>query len=116
MNMNNAKFWFSIGEPSTQMTLNTFHLAGHGGANVTLGIPRLRELIQTASRSMKTPMLTVPLSIASGMEEAERIANRLKPLPLKDCIKKAMIKERFVETGVSIDREYDIILYLHEVI
>ena len=27
----------SIGEPSTQMTLNTFHLAGHGGANVTLG-------------------------------------------------------------------------------
>jgi DNA-directed RNA polymerase I subunit RPA1 len=30
----------SIGEPSTQMTLNTFHLAGHGGANVTLGIPQ----------------------------------------------------------------------------
>ena len=27
----------SVGEPSTQMTLNTFHLAGHGGANVTLG-------------------------------------------------------------------------------
>jgi DNA-directed RNA polymerase I subunit RPA1 len=26
----------SIGEPSTQMTLNTFHLAGHGGANGTL--------------------------------------------------------------------------------
>ena len=35
----------SVGEPSTQMTLNTFHLAGHGGANVTLGIPRLREII-----------------------------------------------------------------------
>lgn len=34
----------SVGEPSTQMTLNTFHLAGHGGANVTLGIPRLREV------------------------------------------------------------------------
>ena len=28
----------SVGEPSTQMTLNTFHLAGHGGRNVTLGI------------------------------------------------------------------------------
>ena len=27
-----------LGEPSTQMTLNTFHLAGHGGANVTLGM------------------------------------------------------------------------------
>ena len=35
----------SLGEPSTQMTLNTFHLAGHGGANVTLGIPRLREIL-----------------------------------------------------------------------
>ena len=32
----------AIGEPSTQMTLNTFHLAGHGGVNLTLGIPRLR--------------------------------------------------------------------------
>jgi len=31
----------SIGEPSTQMTLNTFHFAGRGEANVTLGIPRL---------------------------------------------------------------------------
>lgn len=29
----------SIGEPSTQMTLNTFHLAGHSAKNVTLGIP-----------------------------------------------------------------------------
>ena len=33
----------SIGEPSTQMTLNTFHMAGRGEANVTLGIPRLRS-------------------------------------------------------------------------
>ena len=32
----------SVGEPSTQMTLNTFHFAGVGGKNVTLGIPRLR--------------------------------------------------------------------------
>lgn len=30
----------SIGEPSTQMTLNTFHFAGRGEMNVTLGIPR----------------------------------------------------------------------------
>lgn len=43
----------SIGEPSTQMTLNTFHLAGHGGANVTLGIPRLREIIMTAAKNLK---------------------------------------------------------------
>ena len=32
----------SIGEPSTQMTLNTFHLAGVSDRNVTLGVPRLQ--------------------------------------------------------------------------
>lgn len=47
----------SVGEPSTQMTLNTFHLAG-SGANVTLGIPRLREIIMTASRELSTPTMS----------------------------------------------------------
>lgn len=32
----------SIGEPTTQMTLNTFHLAGVSDKNVTLGVPRLQ--------------------------------------------------------------------------
>lgn len=35
----------SIGEPATQMTLNTFHYAGVSAKNVTLGVPRLNELI-----------------------------------------------------------------------
>ena len=48
-----------IGEPSTQMTLNTFHLAGRGEANVTLGIPRLREIIMTGTT--KLPTMTIPL-------------------------------------------------------
>ena len=43
----------AIGEPSTQMTLNTFHFAGHGEANVTLGIPRLREILMVASKVIK---------------------------------------------------------------
>ncbi|KAB5591960.1 DNA-directed RNA polymerase [Ceratobasidium theobromae] len=54
----------SVGEPSTQMTLNTFHFAGHGAANVTLGIPRLREIVMTASTKPKTPTMTLPLLIA----------------------------------------------------
>lgn len=33
----------SLGEPATQMTLNTFHFAGVSAKNVTLGVPRLRE-------------------------------------------------------------------------
>lgn len=48
----------SIGEPTTQMTLNTFHLAGVSDRNVTLGLPRLRELLDT-SKKIKTPMMTI---------------------------------------------------------
>nr|XP_054764131.1 DNA-directed RNA polymerase I subunit RPA1-like [Lytechinus pictus] len=50
----------SIGEPSTQMTLNTFHFAGRGDMNVTLGIPRLREILMVASANIKTPSMTIP--------------------------------------------------------
>lgn len=49
----------SIGEPSTQMTLNTFHFAGRGEMNVTLGIPRLREILMTVGSSIKTPSTEV---------------------------------------------------------
>ena len=48
----------SIGEPCTQMTLNTFHYAGCSAKNVTMGIPRLKELLD-ASRCAKTPCTTV---------------------------------------------------------
>ncbi|KAI7750930.1 hypothetical protein M8C21_003095 [Ambrosia artemisiifolia] len=48
----------SIGEPATQMTLNTFHYAGVSAKNVTLGVPRLREIINVAKK-IKTPSLSV---------------------------------------------------------
>lgn len=50
----------SVGEPSTQMTLNTFHFAGRGEMNVTLGIPRLREILMVASKRIKTPSMAIP--------------------------------------------------------
>ena len=75
----------SVGEPSTQMTLNTFHLAG-AGANVTLGIPRLREIIMTASRSLKTPTMTVPLLQSITEKNAVRLARAFKKLTLMDLV------------------------------
>lgn len=48
----------SLGEPATQMTLNTFHYAGVSAKNVTLGVPRLKEIINVSKRP-KTPSLTV---------------------------------------------------------
>lgn len=48
----------SIGEPATQMTLNTFHFAGVASKNVTLGVPRLKEILNVA-KNIKTPTMTV---------------------------------------------------------
>lgn len=41
------------------MTLNTFHLAGHGAENMTLGIPRLKEILMTVPHHIKTPNMIV---------------------------------------------------------
>ncbi|KAM7261225.1 hypothetical protein ACFE04_026700 [Oxalis oulophora] len=56
----------SIGEPATQMTLNTFHYAGVSAKNVTLGVPRLREIINVAKK-IKTPSLSVYLKPIPGL-------------------------------------------------
>jgi DNA-directed RNA polymerase II subunit RPB1 len=48
----------SIGEPATQMTLNTFHFAGVSSKNVTLGVPRLKEILNIAT-NIRTPSMLV---------------------------------------------------------
>ncbi|KAI6356945.1 hypothetical protein MCOR25_007789 [Pyricularia grisea] len=50
----------SIGEPATQMTLNTFHFTGISSKNVTLGVPRLKEILNV-SAEIKTPGMVVRL-------------------------------------------------------
>lgn len=76
----------SIGEPSTQMTLNTFHLAGHGGVNLTLGIPRLRELLMTSSDKIKTPIMELYFKEQKTRDEAKEYAKRLGKLKLSAFI------------------------------
>ena len=46
----------SIGEPGTQMTLNTFHFAGVAEMNVTLGLPRIIEILD-GRKELKNPMM-----------------------------------------------------------
>ncbi|XP_052730240.1 DNA-directed RNA polymerase I subunit 1 isoform X2 [Vigna angularis] len=77
----------SVGEPATQMTLNTFHLAGRGEMNVTLGIPRLQEIVMAASRDIKTPFMTCPLRPNKSMEDAICLADKLKKITVADIIK-----------------------------
>lgn len=74
----------SLGEPATQMTLNTFHYAGVSAKNVTLGVPRLKELINISKRP-KTPSLTVFLlgQAARDAERAKDILCRLEHTTLR---------------------------------
>ncbi|MEM3955555.1 MAG: DNA-directed RNA polymerase subunit A' [Candidatus Bathyarchaeia archaeon] len=68
----------SIGEPGTQMTLRTFHYAGVREQNVTLGLPRLIEIVD-ARREPSTPVMTIYLdeehkrSREKAMEVAQNI-------------------------------------------
>ncbi|KAH7920489.1 DNA-directed RNA polymerase II, subunit 1 [Leucogyrophana mollusca] len=67
----------SIGEPATQMTLNTFHYAGVSSKNVTLGVPRLKEIINVAT-NIKTPSLSVYLDADIAEEKEGRLAKNVQ--------------------------------------
>lgn len=83
----------SVGEPSTQMTLNTFHLAGHSAKNVTLGIPRLREILMTASAHISTPSMTLVLNEELTEDDGEKFAKAISVLPLSHVLDHASVKE-----------------------
>lgn len=83
----------SIGEPSTQMTLNTFHLAGFAAKNVTLGIPRLREILMTASHEPKKPTMTLFPIAELTSEDCEKFAKSISRLPLSYLIDYTSVEE-----------------------
>jgi DNA-directed RNA polymerase subunit A' len=68
----------SIGEPGTQMTLRTFHYAGVKEQNVTLGLPRLIEIVD-ARRIPSTPIMTIYLNgkFAKSKEGAVEVARNI---------------------------------------
>ena len=75
----------SIGEPTTQMTLNTFHFAGVASkSNVTRGLPRIEEII-SLSENPKNPSCTVYLhkSEECDQENAKRMVNKLEHTQLR---------------------------------
>jgi DNA-directed RNA polymerase subunit A" len=69
----------SIGEPGTQMTMRTFHYAGVAEINVTLGLPRLIEIVD-ARKEPSTPMMNIYLEGAfrANPEMAKKIANKIE--------------------------------------
>ena len=69
----------SIGEPGTQMTMRTFHYAGVAEINVTLGLPRLIEIVD-ARRVPSTPMMTifVDKALSNDLDKVKSIASDIE--------------------------------------
>ncbi len=75
----------SIGEPGTQMTLRTFHYAGVAEMNVTLGLPRLIELVD-ARRVPSTPMMTIHVEkkLKNDRDAVQQIALQVEVTTVPD--------------------------------
>ena len=73
----------SIGEPGTQMTLKTFHFAGVASMNVTLGVPRIKEIIN-AAKLISTPIISCKLVTCDSEPSARIVKGRLEKTSLGD--------------------------------
>ncbi|EOB14452.1 DNA-directed RNA polymerase III subunit RPC1 [Nosema bombycis CQ1] len=76
----------SIGEPGTQMTLKTFHFAVFASMNITLGVPRLKEIINAVA-NINTPIINVSLTYKT-LFEAQAARGRIMRIQFKDICKK----------------------------
>jgi DNA-directed RNA polymerase II subunit RPB1 len=100
----------SIGEPATQLTLNTFHSAGTVKANATQGVPRIQELL-SVSHNPKNPSNVIYLKpeMATSKESAMKSMKELQKTTLRDVTKSVRIyhdpNPMSSDTAVLEDRE-----------
>ena len=100
----------AIGEPTTQMTLNTFHLAGVASkSNVTRGVPRVEEIL-SLSDNPKNPSMTVFMKNedASDRERSQRVLNMIEETKLRMIVKKLQIcfEPNEYETSIKEDETF----------
>ncbi|RLE48162.1 DNA-directed RNA polymerase subunit A'' [Candidatus Woesearchaeota archaeon] len=111
----------SIGEPGTQMTLNTFHFAGVAEMNVTMGLPRIIEILD-GRKTIKTPMMEVFLkSPYNKGKDIREIATRLKETKMAEVVTEIQIdlaemklhcnmnKEKLKELGKNLSKVTEIL-------
>ncbi|KAF8628167.1 hypothetical protein AX17_006037 [Amanita inopinata Kibby_2008] len=96
----------SIGEPGTQMTLKTFHFAGVASMNVTLGVPRIKEIIN-AAKLISTPIISCKLVTSDNEASARIVKGRLEKTLLGDIA--SVLEEAwapdYTYLGVMVDTE-----------
>jgi len=99
----------SIGEPATQMTLNTFHFAGVSSKNVTLGVPRLKEILNVAS-NIKTPSMIVYLDTEGAtQEESKKLRSVVEHTNLRSVTAVTEIYYDPDITDTRIPEDYDMV-------
>ena len=97
----------SIGEPTTQLTLNTFHLAGVASkSNVTRGVPRIEEILRLTDNPKK-PAMTVYLKPIDEADKDRAVvyANMLEHTVLRDVVKKVQICFDPIERSTFVDMD-----------
>eukprot|EP00197_Chlamydomonas_leiostraca_P012021 CAMPEP_0202861128 /NCGR_PEP_ID=MMETSP1391-20130828/2625_1 /ASSEMBLY_ACC=CAM_ASM_000867 /TAXON_ID=1034604 /ORGANISM="Chlamydomonas leiostraca, Strain SAG 11-49" /LENGTH=1424 /DNA_ID=CAMNT_0049540457 /DNA_START=102 /DNA_END=4376 /DNA_ORIENTATION=+ len=90
----------SIGEPGTQMTLKTFHFAGVASMNVTLGVPRIKEIIN-AAKNISTPIMKVALAVDNDVKSARIVKGRLERTLLGQVCRHIKVVLRPGKRGVA---------------
>jgi DNA-directed RNA polymerase III subunit RPC1 len=75
----------SLGEPCTQMTLKTFHFAGVASMNVTLGVPRIKEIFN-ASEEIATPIIEIALRNSKDPVLGNFVKNQINAVYLSDIL------------------------------
>lgn len=99
----------SIGEPGTQMTLNTFHFAGVAEMNITVGLPRIIEIFD-ARKAIATPMMEIylkpPYNKGKGIR---KLAYAIKETLLQDVADSFEINllENRIIVSLSLNRMRD---------
>ncbi|KAJ2823664.1 DNA-directed RNA polymerase II core subunit rpo21, partial [Coemansia erecta] len=106
----------SIGEPATQMTLNTFHNAGVSSKNVTLGVPRLKEVINVAT-NIKTPVMNVYLTedVSSNQERVKNVQVEIEYTTLASITAASEIWYDPDVTDTIIDEDREFVQLFHEI-
>lgn len=75
----------SIGEPGTQMTLKTFHFAGVASMNITLGVPRIKEIINS-TKTISTPVIYAKLIRENDLIAARIVKARIETTKLSEIM------------------------------
>ena len=94
----------SVGEPGTQMTMRTFHYAGVAELNVTLGLPRLIEIVD-ARKKISTPTMDIYFEEGKNQDEefVKTLANHIGKSNLNDIISEFYLNYAEMKVEATLD-------------